>query len=445
MRQTRTGKRVLLSILLGRLRVRLRGLRFAARNTGEISQRELSRVDASWSIACSLGVIDFMRGADFQNEHLLMALNVGEPRRLLRALTLEISYAATPARGSHRRTQALLQMADQLAEVVDDKTASSLVRVSRGVAAYLNGRFDEALVECQAGVDQLRRYAGTVWETVTAQRFIIASMFHLGRLRELSVLVPPLLAETEAKGNLYASTFFKTTYSNAAWLVTDQVPLAREHLEAGRAEWTAPGVQLSHCWMLVGDANLSLYTGEHHRLWAMVERDWPRFVEAQFLRIAMLRVQLLHLRSVAALCEASHQQRLGFASDARRLRHVARSTAARLAKQRISFATPLAQLTLAAADIAVGNLESGRQRLTSSIELFMKQGMRLYAAAARARLGQLLGGYEGAALVQQGRSAFTAEGVVKVSSMLELLAPAFPGQSPTLIGKKIDPALLTSG
>ena len=124
---------------------------------------------------------------------------------------------------------------------------------------------------------------------------------------------------------------------------------------------------------------------------------------------------------------------------------MARSTAARLAKQRISFATPLAQLTLAAADIAVGNLESGRQRLTSSIELFMKQGMRLYAAAARARLGQLLGGYEGAALVQQGRSAFTAEGVVKVSSMLELLAPAFPGQSPTLIGKKIDPALLTSG
>jgi hypothetical protein len=71
--------------------------------------------------------------------------------------------------------------------------------------------------------------------------------------------------------------------------------------------------------------------------------------------------------------------------------------------------------------------------------------MRLYAAAARARLGELLGGYEGAALVQQGTSAFMAEGVVKVSSMLDLLAPGFPGQSPTLIGKKIDPALLTSG
>jgi eukaryotic-like serine/threonine-protein kinase len=445
MRRTRTGRRVLLSILLGRLRVRLRGLRFATRSAGEISQRELARVDASWSIACSLGVIDFMRGADFQNEHLLMALNAGEPRRLLRALTLEISYAATPARGSQQRTQVLLQMADQLAEVVDDKTAAGLVRVSRGVAAYLNGRLDEALVECQAGVDQLRRYVGTVWETVTAQRFIIASMFHLGRLRALASMVPPLLAETEAKGNLYASTFFKTTYSNVAWLVTDQVALARERLEAGRAEWTAPGVQLSHCWMLVGDANLALYTGERDRLWAMVERDWPHFVAAQFLRIAMLRVQLLHLRSVAALCEAGHQQRLGRASDARRLRHEARSTAARLAKQRISFARPLAQLTLAAADVAVGNLESGCQGLTSSIELFTKQGMRLYAAAARSRLGQLLGGYEGAALVQQGRGAFTAEGVVKVSSMLDLLAPGFPGQSPTLIGKKSAPALLTSG
>ena len=336
-------------------------------------------------------------------------------------------------------------MADQLAEVVDDKTATGLVRVSRGVAAYLNGRFDEALVECQAGVDQLRRFGGTMWETVTAQRFIIASLFHLGRLRALATLVPPLLAETEAKGNLYASTFFKTTYSNAAWLVSDQASLAREHLEQGRAEWQAPGVQLSHCWMLVGEANLALYAGEKDRLWAMVERDWPRFVAAQFLRIAMLRVQLLHLRSVAALCEAGTQQRLGFASDARRLRQEARSSAARLAKQRISFARPLAELTLAAVDMSVGNLEAGRSGLLRSIDLFGKQDMRLYAAAAKTRLGQLLGGHEGAALVHQGQAAFTAEGIVKPSNMLELLAPGFPGESPTLIGKKSDPRLLTSG
>lgn len=445
MRKTRTGRRVLLSILMGRLAVRMRGLRFEARNASDISQRELARVDASWSIACSLGVIDFMRGADFQNDHLLMALNAGEPRRLLRALTLEISYSATPARGSQQRTRTLLQMADQLAEVVDDKTATGLVRVSRGVAAYLNGRFDEALVDCQAGVDQLRRFAGTMWETVTAQRFIIASLFHLGRLRALSTLVPPLLAETEAKGNLYASTFFKTTYSNAAWLVTDQVSLAREHLEQGRAEWTAPGVQLSHCWMLVGDANLALYTGEKGRLWAAVERDWPRFLAAQFLRIAMVRVQLLHLRSVAALCEASSLQRQGFASDARRLRQEARSSAARLAKQRIGFARPLAELTLAAIDVSVGKLEAGRGGLERSIELFSKQDMRLYAAAAKNRLGQLLGGDEGAALVQQGQAALTAEGIVKPSNMLDLLAPGFPGESPTLIGKKSDARLLTSG
>lgn len=444
MRKIRTGRRVLVSILIGRLLVRLRGLRFEARSPSEISQRELARLDASWSIACSLGVVDFMRGADFQNHHLLLALKAGEPRRLLRALTLEISYAATPARGSLHRTESLLRLADHLARVVDDKTATGLVRVSRGVAAYLNGRFDEALVECQLGVDQLRRFAGTVWETVTAQRFIIASLFHLGRLRSLVDLVPPLLAEATAKGNLYASTFFKTTYSNAAWLVTDQLALAREHLAAGRDEWKAPGVQIPHCWMLVGDANLALYTGEGDRIWGMVERDWPRFVAAQFLRIAILRVQLLHVRSVAALCHASAQRRLGFASEARRFRQEARGTAGRLAKQRISLARPLAELTLAAVDMAGGDLEGARRGLTSCVELFTKQDMRLYAAAARTRLGQLLGGDEGAGLVHQAQAEFEAEGVVKVSSMLDMLAPGFSGESSTLPGRKSDLKLLTS-
>jgi hypothetical protein len=399
-------------------------MRFQLREASEIPERTLARVDASWSIACSLGVVDFMRGADFQNDHLILALNAGEPRRLLRALTLEISYAATPGRGAEQRTQALLKLADSLANQVNDPSADALVRVSRGVAAYLNGRLDEAIEHCQAGVATLRRLTGTVWETVTAQRFIVASLFHLGRLGALAELVPALVAEAEANGNLYASTAFRTTYSNAAWLVGNRVEQAREHLNAARAGWRASGVQLPHCWMFVGQTHLALYTGQTHELWSQLRADWPRFKQAQFLRIGVLRVQLWHLRAVIATCHARDQVSSGLLSEARRFYAEARRCSDMLAKQRAPMALPLADLTHAALDEATGDGEGARLRLTRCSEAFAAQGMRLYAAAARMRLGTLLGGDQGASLYGQGHRDFEAEGVVDVTRFAEVLAPS---------------------
>ncbi len=431
MRNTRSGRRVLVSILLGRLMVRLRGLRFESRTEAEISPKELARVDASWSIACSLGVIDFMRGADFQNDHLLLALKAGEPRRLLRALTLEISYAATPGSGSPPRTERLLQMADQLAGEVDDPVAAGLVRVSRGVAAYLNGRFDEALTACQQAVTILSRHSGTVWETVTAQRFTVASLFHLGRLGTLAELVPPLLATAVAKGNLYASTYFRTSYSILAWLVRDDVELAREQLTRAQSEWTAPGVQLPHCWMLVGQTHLALYTGETRGLWQDVQEAWPRFVAAQFLRIAMLRVQLWHLRSMSALVEAQACHERGQHSRARRLHEQTRRAALHLGREQISLATPLAGLMLAAVEYATGSPERAVDGLNQCIVNFEQQKLSAYAAAARARLGEVLAGEQGAELIANARGALESQGIANVSGLLNLLAPAFVRHSST--------------
>ena len=425
MRNTRSGRRVLVSILLGRLMVRLRGLRFTSRSEAEISPKELARLDVSWSIAWSLGVIDFMRGADFQNDHLLLALKAGEPRRLLRALTLEISYAATPGSGSRPRTERLLQMADQLAAEVDDPVAAGLVHVSRGVAAYLNGRFDEALTACQQAVTLLSRHSGTVWETVTAQRFTIASLFHLGRLGTLAELVPPLLATAVAKGNLYASTYFRTTYSNVAWLVRDDVALAREQLDSARSEWTAPGVQLPHCWMLVGQAHLALYTGETRGLWQDVQAAWPGFVAAQFLRIAMLRVQLWHLRSMSALVEAHACHEQGQHSRGRRLHEQTRHAALRLGRERIALARPLAELMLSAVEYATGSPARAVDGLSQCVAVFEQQNMNAYAAAARARLGGIIGGEQGAELIASAHAALEPEGIKNISAFLNVLAPAF--------------------
>jgi hypothetical protein len=426
MRQTRAGHRGFLSILAGRMRVRTRGLRYQARSEAEIPERELARVDASWTIACSLGVTDFVRGADFQNDHLLLALNAGEPRRLLRALTLEISYGATPGVGSERRTNTLLELADELVQGMDDDNAIALAQLSRGIAAYLQGKVGASLAHCEGAVKVLsQRCVGAVWETVTAQRFMIASLFTLGRFRDLADLVPPFVAEAEIQGNLYAASYFRTSYSNAAWLVRDDVAEAERQLARAREDWTASGTQLPHCWLLVGQCQLGFYTGDAESTWARLCESWPHLQAAHFFHVGVLRVQLWHLRAASAALLAERAQRQGQPARARELWGEARRSAKLLAREPIGSATPLAGLLQAAADRAEGQTDRARAALADCARKFDEQGLRLYAAATRARQAALMQGKDAELLRASAHAAFHQESVQNPPQMIDLLAPGF--------------------
>ncbi len=98
MRLPESSRAVVLSLLVGRARLALRGLRFRERDETRIPPRELLRIDACWSVAVGLGQVDMVRGADFQARHLLLALRAGEPYRVARALALETGYSATAGR-----------------------------------------------------------------------------------------------------------------------------------------------------------------------------------------------------------------------------------------------------------------------------------------------------------------------------------------------------------
>jgi hypothetical protein len=52
--------------------------------------------------------------------------------------------------------------------------------------------------------------------------------------------------------------------------------------------------------------------------------------------------------------------------------------------------------------------------------------MRLYAAAARRRLGQLLGGDEGRGMIVQADVWMTGQGIKNPARMTAMLVPGFP-------------------
>jgi len=432
MRQPRSGREAILSIALGRLRVRARGLGHVARSEGDMSREEIVRLDAAWTVACALAGVDLIRAADFQSMHLLLALRAGEPRRLLRALSLEAFYTATPGVGSERRTARLLAVADDLARSSDDYSAIGFLLLAHGTAAYLRGRLDSAITNYEEALNVFTdRCVGAVWEIATAHRFLVASFFFLGRLRRLSEFVPPLLAQAEGTGNLYATMPFRSQYGTASWLVLDDVAEARRQLDRAQEEGQSGGSQLSYWmlhWLLIGQSHLDLYTGDAGRSFSRLEEEWPRLEESQLFRVGVLRVQFWQLRAASAAAAAASADARGQAQRARELRDDARKSARRLRRDPMPRAAPLAGLVEAALDRSEGEIESSERRLKQCIRGFDDQGLRLFSAAARVRLGELARGNRGELLAQGGYAEFEREGVVSPGRWVGLLAPGFgPG------------------
>lgn len=427
MPRTRTGKGAIPSLLLGRLRVRLRGLSYRLRAEAEVSREELARLDVAWTMACSMGFVDYIRGADFQNRHLLLALRAGEPRRLGRALALEALNAAAPGPGSRQRTDLLLRVAESLVEEAADRdSALGLLSLARGVAAYLHSDTERAVVHCSEAVELLTtRCAGAVWERVTAQRFLVAALFHAGALARLCEVVPPLLSQAEVTANLYARQFFRSGYSIVAWLARDEPAEARRQLGLAAEEWRSESYQLPEYNRLLSHVFIELYTGNWSQAAATIREQWRSAEDAQLLRIAIVRTQLLQLRgatAIAAAREASDQGRRSAASD---LRSDARRCASLLRRIPLRRATPMASLIDAAVQCAERAPAGAIVHLQSAGEAFDEQGMQLFAAAARLRLSALIGGSAGVAMAAAARRRFAAEHVLEPDKMADLLAPGF--------------------
>ncbi|MCA1665787.1 MAG: serine/threonine-protein kinase PknK, partial [Myxococcales bacterium] len=111
----KSPRRALLSLLSARARVRLHGIVFAERKAAEVRPRDLLRIDLCWSAAIGLGLVDNIRGSNFQSLNLLLSLRAGEPLRIARALGYEACFSANGGVASRARTERLCVAAETLA------------------------------------------------------------------------------------------------------------------------------------------------------------------------------------------------------------------------------------------------------------------------------------------------------------------------------------------
>ncbi len=411
-------KRALISLLLKRLQIRLRGLNFVERNANEIPESDLFRIDICWALAAGLGVVDLIRGADFQSRHLLLALRSGEPYRVARAIAFESVQTATSGGAGRKRALQLSRRADELAHKVGHPHAIGLAIWASGAGAYLGGDWRKAAAQCERAAEVLRdRCTGVAWELTTAHRFMLSAMLNQGALAEVSRRVPFLLAAALEQGNLFAAMDLRTRL-NVIWLAADDPTRARAEVIEGLKAWAHEGFHLQHYTAMHALAQIEMYTGDFEVAWRHIQGQWKALEHSMLLRIQILRIEAMHLRARAALASAFAQK------DAARI-SLAEQLAMKISKEKMAWADPFASLIFATVAYQRGQVDSATTWLAKAIEGFEQEGMRLYAAAARYRLGEILSGDRGVGLMAEAEGWLLNQKVKQPEPMLQMLAPGF--------------------
>ncbi len=426
-----TPLRAVAALLFRRAWLRLRGLGFRRRSPSEVSQRALAQIDGCWSVSTVLGYFDTMKGAEFHSRHLLLALRVGEPRRVALALMQEACYLAV--QGADRRARQVLALACSEAALVDDPYVFACGSWARAFMAYfLDSRWREALAHVSDSQSRFRAHCQTGgWELDTVSLYACFCHLYLGNLEELGRLVPSLLREAARRGDGYMAINLRTRIV-LPWLVRDQPERAELDLEEAIASWmpSLRGFQLQHFYALHSRCELELYRGAPHAAATHMHSARHPLARSLLLQLPLVRIEVLYLRARIALA-------LGAAAEGSQRAHharTARACARTLRREKAPFGRALGTLITAGAANLLGDRPSTIAALEESGDQLRSLEMALHAAAADRRLGETLGSTDDAAGISGADAWLTRRGVKNSPRLVALLIPGWP-----------DPARRTSG
>jgi hypothetical protein len=117
-------------------------------------------------------------------------------------------------------------------------------------------------------------------------------------------------------------------------------------------------------------------------------------------------------------------------AEARKVAREAERLARAMLRERAAWSDALAHPVLAAIAHQRGDAVGARRHLEAAVAAAELSGLAGYGAASKRRLGELVGGAEGEALLAEAAAFMAAEGVRDPLRFTRALAPGFPDAAP---------------
>jgi serine/threonine protein kinase len=409
-----TRRDTIVALLKARLQVKLRGLRFREKSVDEIPADELLRIDTCRSVAIGLSSVDTIRGAVFQTRYLLLALAAGDPHRVAHALAMECGYSSVGGTRTHRRTHMLTTEMRRIATTVNTPFAMAYADLVEGIAAALEGRWrpGSELLH-QAEQQFLEHCTGVTWELGTSRSFGLRCHQFRGDIRVMTERFPALLRDAQERGDRYFATNI-VLFSHYVSLAADDPQRMTDEIEAAIHGWSHAGFHVQHMWHLRAGVENAIYEGRAMLAWTKVAQSWRAARGSLVARVQFTGIVLEELRGRAALAAAAEATST---RERTRLLTIADHAAKRIEHERSDWGGVLAQLLRAGTALLRGREDQAVQRLRAVEISAPREEMHLHAACARHRLGEILGGDEGAALASDATRWMTVQGIRNPDAM----------------------------
>ena len=184
--------------------------------------------------------------------------------------------------------------------------------------------------------------------------------------------------------------------------------------------WAYKGFQRQHYNFVLAQVQTALYEGNASTAWQTISENWPLMKRTFLLRVPQFRIESAYLRARSALQRAQRERQAGpFLSvvkrDIRQLQH-----------EHLAWPRVVATLLAAGVEFREGRPDVAARGLEAAADGFLRADMHLYVAAARWRLGALLGGARGRDLQQSADDWMAAQQIRNRPAMVRLLAPGLP-------------------
>lgn len=442
-----------------RAKIWQRGQDFTPCHEARIEERNLLLIDGYYSLTRGFAFVDPWRAAGFQLQHLLLALDAGDPYRVACGIASKAGFAAASGKDLPGRSTDLLTSARaiirELAPTVygsggplpspsagpglspstsspaeprfllarDSRlTAEAVVGMVRVVSASLEGRWQDAVT---AWMEEAPLLTGAcrdfAWERKTATFWMLVSLRYQGHWAEFDPRMATALRSAEGDGDRFLLTLLHFAASYFGLLRDDRAEEAIRVLSAEVTPWNTEGFYVQDFFRMIARAEVALYCDDAVAADDLLQAHQKDVKEWHYLELQISRILWYSIHGRVALKLAA-----GAPSDRKKLLKRARREASNLTKENTAWGWGLAGLLEAGALVLEGRASAAAGILRQALECFQATAaqMRLHAAVTQECLDALPSAGVGGPR-PGGLSRLSMLSVQHPGRMAGLLAPGF--------------------
>ncbi len=399
--------------------LRVRGTRFQETSASQIDPETLQRLDLFHYAGLGSAFADSLLSMWFLTRFTKMAIEVGEPVRVGLALLRYSTTISVLGPSREARALAVLREAEDLSIRHRDPYLRGCIDMGYGFLDLMMGRWTQSIARCERALDVLAKVPGAVWDRDTAASLVIEALTNQGRLSQ--AFRKAARQERDARERNFMAGMVRNSlrWESLQFMMTDDRDSARRVIEEASSKIPSSRFLFGHFLEMVGRAQLATYEGSCSALLPWFRERWPKLDRSMMLSVPVFR---------AGGFSAYGSVLLGAARDAGpRERASLLAECDELGRKLEGELGPHARSRGLAARAGVAAL-AGRESAAISLyraalQTFETADMQLHAAACRLAVGNIVGGDEGALLVQQGHRGFVEQGVVDPSAFARIFVP----------------------